>query len=617
MSINKKILIFIILSVGLLPTDIFLYAQENPQISIAKGLLNTNKIDSLKIKLNKIFKDTIHYSDSEKAKVYFIYAGSLEKQNKEEVAIKYYLKAEDIFRALKDEEMIADIQFAKFSLLKSQKDLDKRVRTESEQELYIKQLDSYLKQYYLYALKSNDKKRLIKAYMSFAVLNFNPENYKKALKNFDKAITICKEINDTLSLAKNNNNKGLIISFFYKNQDSARIFYKKSLKFYELLKDEKKLFDTKSNIGLSYAKEKKYKEALKWLHQADSIPKTNLQNNSLTNLYFLMNGSYKNLNDYKNAYIYLNKFLDYKNKVDLKEQNIAISDIETKYRAAQKEKENIKLKAERENQKIILLGILGVFIAFLLVGFLMYTNLQRKRELAEKEKELGYQKVVSLVKEQELKSIDAMIEGQEKERKRIAEDLHDNLGSKLAVLKLQFDGFIDKADAKNDIEQVALLTKTGSLLDETYNAVRSMSHVESAGVMVKQGLVESVKLLAENISMANKTEIQVIDFGLETHINHTIEIGVFRVIQELVTNIVKHSNANKATIDITLFDDVLGVIVADDGIGFNANGKVNFNGIGLGTVKDRVERLKGHLTVDSKQGKGTTIIIEVPVINRL
>ena len=615
MNIGKKILIFIILSVGLLPTDIFLYAQENNQISIAKKLLSANKIDSLKIKLNEIFKDTIHYNDSQKANVYFIFAGSLEKQNKEDVALIYYLKAEEISRDIKNEEMIADIQFAKFSLLKSQKNLDKI--TKSELELYIKQLESYLRQYYQYALEENDKKRLIKAYMSYGVLNFTDVNYKKALENFDKAITVCKEINDTLSLAKNNNNKGLIISLYYNNQDSARIFYKKALKFYELLDDKEKIFDAKSNIGLSFANEKKYKEALSWLHQADAILKINMQNNSLTNLYALMYDSYKNLKDYKNANAYLEKFLEYKNKIDLIEQNIAMLSITAKYEALKKEKENIQLKAEKKNQKIILLGVLGTFIAFLIVGILMYKNLQRKRELAEKEKELGYQKVVSLVKEQELKSIDAMIEGQEKERKRIAEDLHDNLGSKLAVLKLQFDGFIDKADAKNDIKQVALLTKTGNLLDETYNAVRSMSHVESAGVMVKQGLVESVKLLAENISMANKTEIQVIDFGLETHINHTIEIGVFRVIQELVTNIVKHSNANKATIDITLFDDVLGVIVADDGIGFNANGKVNFNGIGLGTVKNRVERLNGHLTVDSKQGKGTTIIIEVPVINRL
>lgn len=608
MLIKKKIIIFIILSVGLLPTDIFLYAQVNKKLELVERLLNESKIDSLQKKMQEIFKDSSKLSQPEKANLYFLIGKYNDKINKEEVAIAFFRKSEELYKKFKNKQKLADIQLAKFQVLISRKNLE--VKNEAA---------SYLKKYFDYAVKNDDKKRLIEAYMGYASQNINPSEYEKALMYYDKAIAVCEKIKDTFSLARINNNKGIIISNFHNNLDSARIFYKKSLKFYVLLNYKEKVFEARSNIGNSFIKGENYKEALKWFHQADSISIVNNKNKLRRNLYGLMAYSYEKNNDYKKAYAYLEQFLKYKNEVDVTKQNIAISDIQTKYQTAEKELENSELRADKKRQQLILLGVLGTFIAFLIVGFLSYMNLQRKRELAEKEKELGRQKVMALIKEQELRSMDAMIEGQEKERKRIAEDLHDNLGSKLAVLKLQFDSFVDLAEEKKDFIQIERLKKTGNLLDDTYNTVRSMSHVENEeGIISKHGLVESVKVLAENISMANKTEIQVIDFGLDIPINRVIEIGVFRIIQELVTNIVKHSNANKATIDLTLFDDVLGVIVADDGVGFDIDVKKKTNtGMGLGTIDERIKRLNGHLTVDSNQGRGTTIIIELPISNQI
>ncbi len=595
MIIFKKVIIFIFLSVGILPTDIFLYAQENNTIKHAEFLIENNKIDSLDVVMYNLLKDTLIDNSINKQDLYYLIGRYNYKKNKEEVALEYFRKAEDLFEVSGDLKKIADIKYAKFLILQFRENFN----------LNKEALDN-LNAYYEYANKNKDNKRLVKAFMGYASLNFNPINYKMSLNYFDKALKVSAKIKDTFSMAKIYNNKGVIISNFYGQQDSARIFYTKSLNSFLLLNNKERVFSTIVNIGTSYKNEAKYKEALVYFVKAEEVSIIFNKNSSLKNLFNLMSVSFEKLKNYEKAHIYLTKYLSFKDSVNTHAQNIAISDIQTKYQTVKKDAENLQLKNDKKLQQLILFAL----ASFLVVGFLSYYNMRKKRELADKKTELEHQKVLALIKDQELRSIDAMIEGQEKERKRIAEDLHDALGSKLAVLKLQFDSIIEHAFI-DEKKQVKILNSTGILLDETYNVVRSMAHVENAGVIAEQGLVPSVKKLAANISMANKTQIEVTGFGLDKHINNTIEIAIFRIIQELITNIVKHSKANKATIDINIFDDELTIIVSDDGVGFDVNKAASRLGMGITSIKVRVERINGTFVIDSVLGKGTTSIIEI------
>jgi len=586
-----------------MPTDIFLYAQQSNHIVEAERFLIEKKIDSLKLSLDIILKDTIKLKPTEKANLYYLLGKYYDKKNKEVIALQYLSKAEVQYKNLNDVEKLADIKFAKFLILKSRENLDVK-----------KEAEFHLNEYYKYALEHDDKKRLIEAYIGFAALNFNPVDYKESIAYYDKAIEVCNIVNDTFNLANINNNKGLLVSNFYQNQDSARIFYKKSLKLFTALNKNDRAFSSTLNLGNSFRYEGQHDKALTWLHRADSIPIVNHKNNSLRLLYGLMSDSYENLNNYKKSHFYLTKYLDYKDSVDIKAQNIAISDIETKYQTAKKEKENIQLKADKRIQQYYIFGILGVLLSSFIVAFLAYTNLKRKKEIAEKETVLEQQKVIGLVKEQELRSIDAMIEGQEKERKNIAEDLHDNLGSTLATLKLHFDNYRENISKKNE-KQIRMLDSTEKILDEAYYKVRSMAHANQASVLADHSLIESVKSLANIISSTNKTEIEVIDFGFERNLEHSIELTIFRFVQELITNIIKHANAKHAMIDLTLFEDSLGLIIEDDGIGFDLNRikSLKNTGMGLDSIKNRVEKLEGEFSIDTNIGTGTTILINIPL----
>ena len=158
-----------------------------------------------------------------------------------------------------------------------------------------------------------------------------------------------------------------------------------------------------------------------------------------------------------------------------------------------------------------------------------------------------------------------------------------------------------------------MFQKTGSLLDEAYNEVRSMAHVKHSGVIAKEGLLPAVEKLARNASLQQSLQVEVQDFGLTERLEPSLEISIFRMIQELVTNIIKHANASEATIAITQHENSLNIIVEDNGKGFNATKFQQKEGMGLSSIERRVEFLEGTLEIDATPGKGTTILIDIPL----
>ncbi len=592
---------------------LFLYIEEasaQTQQSIVKAehLLENNQIDSLNNIIHNLYKDTLNTSIQTKARLFLLFGRYYDKKNKEEIAANYLTKAEKIYSQLKDSENLAKVNINKFLLFKSREKLN----TDKESEIY-------LKRFYDYALIKKDTNKLKDAYMGYAMLHLNEKGFKKSLDFYDKAMLFSKKLKDTLSLAKIYSNKGLIFSTFTQKQDSAFYFYKKALSLFKLLEKNNRVFGTTLNLGISYLYENKPKKALNYFYQADSIPIKDHKNNSKRMLYNFMANTYEQTKNYKKAYEYLNKYTAFKDSVDIKAQNVAISDIQTKYETAEKEKEILKLQATKAKQQNFLIIFGLAFFGSLLIGAFAYLNLKKKKDLAEKSRKLAeqnqkleHQKVKSIVKEQELKVLDAVMQGQDKERKRIAEDLHDNLGSKLALLKFKFDSM--EIAIQHNKQLVTNFTHTSKLLDDTYQTVRSMSHSQNERE-IKHGLVYLVKELAANISDSNTLDISIESFGFEKDLEQSIELMIFRTIQELITNIIKYANAKQITIDLNLFDDALNVMVTDDGKGFDTktlNNKTN-NGMGLKAIKTRIENLNGHLEIDSSIGIGTSITMEIPV----
>jgi signal transduction histidine kinase len=239
----------------------------------------------------------------------------------------------------------------------------------------------------------------------------------------------------------------------------------------------------------------------------------------------------------------------------------------------------------------------------------MFKSSKRKRTVAEQELKIKNQDLIQQLKTQELNGIDAIIDAQEKEQSRIADDLHDNLGSKIATLKLYIQEIknekADSADKEN------LLNKLTNLADETYKEVRNIAHDKNTGALINKGLIPSIKTIANEISITEKLQIEVHNINVNKRIKNNIEIQVFRVVQELLTNIIKHAEATEVTIQFSEDENMLNVMVEDNGKGFDVN-KIKY-GLGLTNIEKRLEKIEGDIVIDSAIGNGTTIILNIPL----
>ena len=404
--------------------------------------------------------------------------------------------------------------------------------------------------------------------------------------------------------------KSVYYTMFQVNLDSAITYINKSRKEYSTYNTpfiQNKIMGLDINKAIILQKKGEYNSSLYLLDSLknqQSIFTNTRYKLSITQ--FLKEGN-QSLKNFENAFKYQQIENQLKDSLDLINQDLKFAEIKAQYDTSEKEKQLLIEQQKKVKNRNIAFGLGGSLALSSIIAFLLFKNTKRKQKLAEQEKELETQKLTTVLKEQELTAIDAMIEGQEKERQRIANDLHDDLGGLMATVKLHFNALKEKQTPE-------LYTKTNQLIDEAYEKVRTVAHAKNSGVIAKQGLLKAINEMAENVSASNKIAIEVIDHGLENRLENSLELTIFRIIQELITNTIKHSKATEVTIHITNHEESLNIMVEDNGIGFNPSQITKTNkGMGISNIDKRVEHLDGSMTIESEKEKGTTIIIDIPL----
>ena len=563
------------------------------------------KKDSLLLELEALnesgeFKKTIeqHRKSQYKGSDFnLILAKAFEGINQEDSAFHFYKLAKEGY--LKDGSLyeVALMNLEISSVLQSQNNFE-------EDTLYFDE-------FWEYAKNNNNIELLAKGYNYKGRISFLDKNPEVPMNHFKKAYQLFQENGNNNMTITNLMNMGVVYSNRMKNNDSARIQYFMALKLLkknnEHLKNTNQFHDLLNNIGNSYRRSKEYKMALEYYKQAETLKVKKYHTKTKKILFGNMDATYYYLGNFEKAYDYLYKYDSIKDVINLTNQNTTISDIQEKYDNEKLRADNLESEAKRIQNRnwLIAAGFALLFGAG--IAFLLQNNTTKKRLLAEQEAILKQERVDNLLKEQELVSIDAMIEGQEKERQRVANELHDNLGSLMATIKLHFDNSkISKKDPA--------LKNAQKLLDEAYQKVRGMAHSKNSGVMSDQGLLPAIKKMAQVITETNALEVVVEDFGMGDRLENSLELNLFRMVQELVANAIKHAEASKVSIQLTQHEDNLNIIIEDNGKGFDRS-KVDASktGMGLTTIEKRVEHLEGNFTVDSILGKGTSILIDIPV----
>jgi two-component system, NarL family, sensor kinase len=301
---------------------------------------------------------------------------------------------------------------------------------------------------------------------------------------------------------------------------------------------------------------------------------------------------------FDSAFLFLGLYINLKDSIVNEATQKSIVEIQGQYNVAKKDKEIVRQQQFRNI-------LIGSFVFLLLTLVFLYNRYQ----LRQKNK---YQKELN---RQQNELFNAIAAAQDQERKRIAQDIHDSLGSILSAAKLKLSALKESQSLLSN-EQTENYLTTLQLLDEASAELRSISHNIMPATLSKLGLIAALKNLSNTISSHSGLQINFTSHDFMERIPEQTEMSIYRIVLELINNIVKHAQADKVTVQLIKYPDYINLSVEDNGRGFDyRNALQEKKGIGLGNILSRVDYLRGKMNVDSVPGRGTTVIIDVPLEN--
>ena len=550
-------------------------------------------------------------------------------------ALYYFQEAKDVAKNIKSDRKEASLGLSIASVFIREAQYESAIQTLISSTDYFESVD--------------DDVSAAKGYLNMATGHANLQNYDQAITYTKKALHVFQskgidqltgvalpnlathylELGDTtqaitifleaeeFAQAKNNkrslgityNNLGDLY-LTHEQYDRAKLYIKKSIVVKQELGILKGIDNSYNNLGLVYANTGDHHSAIinykLALETADLSNKVAIYNN--------LKDSYKSLGKTGEAFEYANKALLMKDTVTNAQNAETFAEISAKYETAKKENEILQLESDNQRLEITknrnksaLFGALGLLVAGGLLAFLYFKNQHRKQLITKQKHELEQTKLIEELKKKELDSIDRMIKGQEEERNRISADLHDSLGSKMAALKLFVDELDDGLSDKKNVNQVR------EIADHAYKEVRNMSHLLNSGVLTKRGLIPAIKNAASFIADTKKIDVEVIDLDMPSRIDNAKEIQLFRIAQELLTNVIKHAEASEVTIQLSSSNEEVCLNVEDNGKGMKNVTYDMIKGVGLESIEKRVNDMGGVCDIDSVAGKGTSVLIKIPI----
>ncbi|MGC4035664.1 MAG: tetratricopeptide repeat protein [Chitinophagaceae bacterium] len=287
-------------------------------------------------------------------------------------------------------------------------------------------------------------------------------------------------------------------------------------------------------------------------------------------------------------------------------------ELEKKYET---EKKNLQIQQLEKDKQIQALSIrqknilnyvlIGTAVTLLIIGLLAYRT-YRQRQL------LQQRRILQLENEKQLLATEALLKGQEDERTRLAKDLHDGLGGMLSGIKHSLNTM--KGNMIMTEENVYAFERSIDMLDASIQEMRRVAHNLMPESLVKFGLDTALKDFCNDVNQSGAVKIAYQALGMSnTIIEQATAAAVYRVVQELVNNILKYAIAKQAIVQVTAEPAKLTVTVEDDGRGFDTGILEKTTGIGWSNIRSRIDYLKGKVDIRSHAGEGTSVHIEIPI----
>jgi signal transduction histidine kinase len=451
-------------------------------------------------------------------------------------------------------------------------------------------------------LKLNDEYGVASSYCNIANVELALFDTLPAIKNYENALRIFRIMKDREAESVQLANLGGIY-LNQKDYSRALISLNKSLEIREGLKDKKAIASSLLKLGRLYLETGEYQQAYAFLSRAMTLSSEigviaeQIQSyNDLSKLFI-------SIGNKDSSYKYLDLYtltIDSLYSARLDQQ---IIDAQTKYDVERKDKdlELYRSKTELAESKLKLrkLGIwLLTFMVISISGlavFMLYRRKQKQKEALDRAKIIHKRKMIK-----------AVIDGQEVERRKIARELHDGVGQTLSGIKLGWSNLQNHSEAKSKNEGIDVM------IDNAVDEVRNLSHQMLPKELEQFGLLPAIEGFLQHRFDGEEINFEFQHFKLEGRLRAEIELGAFRIVQELCGNVLKHAKADNLSIQILRRSKNLVIILHDDGIGFDPD-NIKSDGIGLMNIESRVDALKGFVNFESSAGKGTEVTIRIPL----
>ena len=568
---------------------------------VGVAYIELNKFDSAIIALEQAVYVTKQLKDTFRMARVLGNIGNVYLHKKDRVkAIGYYLQAAKLLETCGNQNGLATLYSNLCSLLDGQKEYDKALE--------------YGNKAIILAQKTEDDESLVNAMINLSNTYGDINQPGKVIELLEKVLPLAKKNEDLDQISTVYHDMG--IYYFNKRDFSSSLEkYLESYRYVKQMGNMYHLCTVCSSLAKVYHKLKQEDKALAYILQAEKLADTVGSRVDLKEIYTTRAEIEQQRGNYKLAAEYFSKTLELSDSLFKAETSEKVAEVEAQYQNEKKQKEIVQLEKDKQIQSLslkqkstlnyFLISSLAVLIIF---GFLVYRNLRHRHQLSKQQDELQQQRIRELEKDRQLVAVDSMLKGQEEERSRLAKDLHDGLGGLLSGVKFSLSNMKDNLIITPD--NMAVFERSLDMIDTSIKELRRVAHNMMPEMLTRFGLDEALKEYCNTINATNLLAAKYQSMGMDSRLEKSSEIIIYRIIQELLNNIMKHAAASEAIVQLIKEEGRFSIIVEDNGKGFDTVSLKNNNGAGLVSIQSRVDYLKGRFEIHSETGKGTLINIE-------
>ena len=460
-----------------------------------------------------------------------------------------------------------------------------------------------------FARRNTDKQMLANALFTYGGNLVAAKKGNSGLAVLDSAKQLAKEVNNTNVVYMSDFMKAM---YYYNNK-----LYEQAIENYTVCLQAARANNFGVGIGSNYiniaaceAELKRY--ALAAAHLDSSAKYLDYSEPSEAKQQYFENyaQAYRGMGQYDKAFAFKDSATAMKDSIYQRDNLRQIEFRQARYNYDAKQQEVNRLETEGKIQQLQIARkntlnylLAASALALIIISLLGYRNYRSKQKLQQ-------QRITELETEKQLTATEAVLKGEEQERTRLAKDLHDGLGGMLSGIKHSFNNM--KGNLVMTAENAQAFERSMDMLDSSIKEMRRVAHNMMPEALVKFGLDTALKDFCNDINQSGALKINYQSIGVENEmIDQTTAITIYRIVQELINNTIKHAAAATAIVQVTKTNGQLAVTVEDDGKGFDPVILQGVKGIGWTNIQSRVDFLKGKLDVQSGPDKGTSVHIEL------